>query len=258
MNKEKLILVTNDDGIDSPGILALVNALRGLGRIVVVAPDRQQSAVGHALTVMQPLRATPFHRNGEDFGYAVNGTPSDCVKLAVHALLDKRPDIVVSGINHGQNTSVNVLYSGTVSAASEGMLLGIPSIAISLANYRPDADCSVAGKWAARYVGMLIKNPLPNDFLLNINVPALPDDEIKGSRITRQSNSIWADGYEKRTDPFGRDYYWFTGEYKSCDADPNTDDGALLEGYISVTPIYFNFTKEDAMQVLENWQRNCM
>ena len=144
MIKQKNILITNDDGIDAPGIHALVHALKPLGNITVVAPDRQQSAVGHALTISSPLRAVPFHRNGDMFGWAINGTPSDCVKLAVSQLLPERPDIVISGINHGQNTSINVLYSGTVSAATEGFLIGLPSLAYSSVSYNPNDDCTVA------------------------------------------------------------------------------------------------------------------
>jgi len=203
-----LILVTNDDGIDSPGIFALAEAMKNIGEVVVAAPDRQQSAVGHALTVAQPLRITRFRRN-EMKGHAINGTPADCVKLAISAILKRKPDLVVSGINHGQNTSVNILYSGTVSAATEGMLLGIPSIAISLASYDLGLDCSVAADYAKQAAINILKNPLPTGTLLNINVPAITKDEIKGTKITRHSNSCWDDFYEKRIDPFGIDYYWF-------------------------------------------------
>ncbi len=245
--KEPYILVTNDDGIDSPGIFALVHALKKLGKVVVAAPDRQQSAVGHALTVSKPLRAISFHRNGEMFGYAINGTPSDSVKLAVSTLLEEKPDLVVSGINHGQNTSINILYSGTVSAATEGMLIGIPSIAVSLASYSLGADCSAAADISVEVSKKVIKNGLPKDTLLNINIPALPKNKIKGIRITRQSDSQWNDHYEKRIDPFGRNYYWFSGEYKVIDKDIETDDAALLAGYVSITPIQFKFTNNDAI-----------
>jgi 5'-nucleotidase len=248
--KEVNILVTNDDGIDSPGIFALVHALKGLGKVVVAAPDRQQSAVGHALTVSKPLRAINFHRNGEMFGYAINGTPSDSVKLAVSTLLDKKPDLVVSGINHGQNTSINILYSGTVSAATEGMLIGIPSIAVSLASYSLSADCSVAADISVEIAKKVLKNGLPKGTLLNINIPALPKNKIKGMKITRQSDSLWNDHYEKRVDPFGRDYYWFSGEYKVVDKNIETDDAALLAGYVSITPIQFKFTNNDAITKL--------
>lgn len=240
---DRLILVTNDDGIDSPGIFALVQKMRELGEVVVVAPDRQQSAVGHALTVAQPLRATKFHRNGEMFGFAINGTPSDCVKLAVSALLERKPDLIVSGINHGQNTSVNILYSGTVSAATEGMMLGVPSIAFSIASYHLNAECSVAAHISRKIAEkVLLKGALPIGMLLNVNIPAFAEDEIKGTKITRCSDSAWKDIYEKRTDPFGRDYYWFSGEYNFNDEEDGTDDRALQDGYVSITPIHYSFT----------------
>jgi len=186
-NTEPLILVTNDDGIDSPGLYALAKAMKKLGNVVIAAPDTQQSAVGHALTVARPLRITKFKRHKIE-GFAINGTPADCVKLAISAILKRKPDLVVSGINFGQNTSVNILYSGTVSAATEGMLLNIPSIAISLASYDLKSDCSVAAYYARTAAKKLLKNPIAKGTLLNINVPALPKDEIKGIKITHHSD----------------------------------------------------------------------
>jgi 5'-nucleotidase len=246
------ILVTNDDGIDSPGIFALVKALKKIGDIIVVAPDRQQSAVGHALTVSDPLRVTSFHRNGEMFGYAINGTPSDCVKLACSALLDFKPSLVVSGINHGQNTSINVLYSGTVSAATEGMLRGISSIAVSLSSYSLNSDCTVAAEYATEISKRILETGLPKGILLNVNVPTLPKNEIKGIKYTHQSKSVWEDFYEKRTDPFGRDYYWFSGEYITPDDDPDSDDSAIRDGYVSITPLHFQFTEYNFLENLKN------
>jgi 5'-nucleotidase len=248
------IFVTNDDGIDSPGIYALVKEMRKLGNVYVVAPDRQQSAVGHALTVSKPLRATKFHRDGEMFGYAINGTPADCVKLAITSLLDHKPDLIVSGINHGQNTSINVIYSGTVSAATEGMLLGIPSIAVSHSSYSYEIDCTIAAEYALKISKNILENPLPNGTLLNINVPNLLKDEIKGIKVTRLSKSYWIDHYDERIDPFGRKYYWFAGEFKTPDEPIDTDDTAVLNGYVSVTPIHFDFTNSnfiDKLKIIE-------
>jgi 5'-nucleotidase len=236
------ILVTNDDGIDSPGIHALVIALKKVGDVVVVAPDRQQSAVGHALTVSKPLRVTPFHRDGQMWGYAINGTPSDCVKLAISSILGYKPDLVFSGINHGQNTSINIIYSGTVSAATEGMLLGISSVAVSVASYSYSAELEAASEYSAELAKKLLKHSLPNGTLLNVNVPAVLKSDVKGIRITRQSRSYWKDIYEKRTDPMGRDYYWFSGEYNVTDESNEADDVALNNGYISVTPLRLEFT----------------
>ena len=236
------ILVTNDDGIDSGGILALVHAMRELGKVTVVAPDRQQSAVGHALTVSSPLRATEFHRDGEMFGWAINGTPADCVKLAVTSLLDQRPDMVVSGINHGSNTSVNAIYSGTVSAATEGTLMGIPSMAVSLNDWAMDADMSLAAKVAldvARQVGDL---DMPMGTLLNVNVPSIPESEFKGIRITRQGHSVWKDDYERRQDPHGREYFWLKGHLESVTELSDADDLAVDRGWAAITPLHYELT----------------
>lgn len=250
-NEKPLILVTNDDGIDSPGIYALAEAMKELGEVVVAAPDRQQSAVGHALTVAQPLRITKFKRN-KMVGNAINGTPADCVKIAISAILKRKPDLVISGINHGQNTSVNILYSGTVSAATEGMLLNIPSIAISLASYDFHSDLSVASKYAKTIAKKILNNKPPKGTLINVNVPALPEEKIKGIKITHHSNSCWDDFYEKRVDPFGRDYYWFSGNYKINDDMVDADDVAINEGYVSITPIHFDFTNYSEIENLEN------
>lgn len=246
------ILVTNDDGIDSNGIFALVHALRKLGNVFVVAPDSQQSAVGHALTMNSPLRATKFHRDGEMFGFAVNGTPADCVKLGITSLLSVKPDLVVSGVNHGSNTSVNILYSGTVSAATEGMLMGIPSIAVSLATFDNDADCAPAAEIATFLATRLDELNLPKDTLLNVNVPVLALEQIKGIKITRQGLSSWNDSYEKRQDPMGHDYYWIKGEYVFPEiVQPDADDIVVQQGFVSVTPIRFELTNLEVMKRLE-------
>ncbi|MCX7930698.1 MAG: 5'/3'-nucleotidase SurE [Chlorobi bacterium] len=245
------ILVTNDDGITSAGIYALATALRSLGTVTVVAPDRQQSAVGHALTVSEPLRVTRFWRDNQFFGYAVSGTPADCIKLAVARLLDRKPDIVVSGINHGYNTGINVLYSGTVSAATEAILLGIPAIAISLGSFDEEVDCSVAARTAAYLVEQYHNLELPPSTLLNVNVPALPEDQVKGIRITRQGQGYWNDTYHERLDPMGRPYYWLAGTYNHLDDDPNSDDVAVDRGYIAITPIHYQLTDEKAIELLK-------
>ncbi len=245
------ILVTNDDGIASEGIYALVQALRPLGNVTVVASDRQQSAVGHALTVSEPLRVTHIWRDQKFFGYAVSGTPADCVKLAVSRLLDHKPDLVVSGINHGYNTGINVLYSGTVSAATEAMLLGIPAMAISLGSFDEKADCSVAARTAAYLAELFPRLGLPVTTLLNVNVPAIPESSIKGLRITRQGKGMWNDVYEERLDPMGRPYYWLRGTYNHRDDDPNTDDVAVENGYIAITPIHFELTDHKTIELLK-------
>lgn len=240
-----LILVTNDDGIDSPGIHALVQAMRKLGKVIVVAPDRQQSAVGHALTVSSPLRATPFYREGAMLGYAINGTPADCVKLAVSTLLEERPDIVVSGINHGSNTSVNAIYSGTVSAATEGTLMGIPSMAVSLDSFDQSSDMSLAADVAYSVASRLCDLGLPGGTLLNVNVPHIPREGFKGLRVTRQGRSIWKDNYDVRKDPQGQPYYWLTGDFVTVEPIPDADDLAVAEGWAAITPLHYELTNVD-------------
>lgn len=247
------ILVCNDDGIAAPGLFALTQELKMLGEVTVVAPDRQQSAVGHAITMNYPLRAVPYHRNEEFFGYAVDGTPADAVKLAVKCLLPGRPDLLVSGINHGSNTAINIIYSGTVSAATEGTILGIPSIAVSLTTYM-EADFSYAAKFAARLSRMVLANGLPQGTLLNVNVPALPEGSIRGVKVTRQGDSSWEDTFDVRRDPSNREYFWLTGKMKVTDSDPETDQVAVRDGYISVTPIRYQLTDDRMRGALAGWR----
>lgn len=249
--KKKTILVTNDDGIDSPGIYALSKSMENIGNVIVVAPDHQQSAVGHALTISRPLRVSKFHKNGEFFGYAVNGTPADSVKLALSNLLDAKPDLIVSGINNGKNTSINVIYSGTVSAAAEGSMVGIPSIAISLDSYNLKSDFSVAADFAKEFSKKIFDIKIPKGTLLNINVPAIPRNLIKGTIIATLNNAYWIDKYEERKDPFGKTYYWFAGEYKVDNSDINSDDVVLNDGYISISPLHFNFINSEYINILK-------
>lgn len=243
------ILVTNDDGINAPGIYALVMAMREIGNVIVVAPLGEQSAVGHAVTVSLPLRVTPFHKNSEFFGFAVSGTPADCVKLALRTYLAEqglpRPDIVVSGINHGRNTAVNVIYSGTVSAATEATVLGVPSIAVSLTSYGPDPDFTAAAEFMKQFVPVVHEMGLPRGTLLNVNVPAVPIEEIEGFTFTRQGGSYWEDMFEKRLDPQERPYYWLKGKYVTVDEDSDIDDVAIRENKISVTPLQYDLTDHD-------------
>lgn len=246
------IFVTNDDGIESPGIAALVHALQPLGDVVVVAPDRQQSAVGHALTISSPLRATPFHRSGRMFGWAINGTPADSVKLGVSALLDVAPDIVVSGINHGSNTSVNAIYSGTVSAATEGTLMGIPSMAVSLDDFSMQADFSLAAQVALHVASEMHTYNLPKGTLLNINVPAISADACKGIRIARQGHSLWQDTYDRRIDPHGREYFWLSGKLVPVTELPDADDLLVAQGYVAITPIHYELTNVSVLESLSN------
>lgn len=246
------ILITNDDGIYAEGIYALACALKKAGNVTVVAPDTQRSAVGHAITISDPLRVVPAKRSGKFFGYASSGTPADCVKLGIKSIMKKRPDLVVSGINLGGNQAYNILYSGTVSGATEGALLGIPSIAVSLDTFtKPDFGPSAA--FAVKLANMVKKRSLPPGTLLNVNLPNLPASKLKGVRVTNQSRTCFNDWFDKRTDPHGNTYYWMTGDYKPKDADTASDLNALRAGYVSITPIQFDLTDYKFIPELETW-----
>ena len=246
------ILISNDDVIHAPGIFALARELRSLGEVTVVAPDKQQSAVGHAITMNTPLRVVPYSRDGELFGYAVDGTPADAVKLAVRFLLKDKPDLVVSGINHGSNTAINILYSGTVSAATEGTVLGIPSFAISLATYA-EPDFSYAAKFAARLAGLIAERGLPPGTLLNVNVPPVPESEIRGVLLTRQGKSSWEDTFDVRRDPADREYFWLTGKMVVTDTEADTDQVAVHNNFVSVTPIHYDLTDLVMLEQMQAW-----
>ena len=252
-SKKKLnILVSNDDGIDAPGIFDLVQELKKIGQVIVVAPDKQQSAVGHAITMNFPLRAKEFKKNGSFFGYAVEGTPADCVKLAVKALLKQKPDLVVSGVNHGANTAISIIYSGTVSAATEGTILGIPSIAVSLTTYGPP-DFKYAAKFARKLAQLVLRKGMPAGTLLNVNVPALAERDIKGVVVTRQGKAVWNDTFDVRRDPANKEYYWLTGDLEESDEGLEYDQSAILNNYVSVTPIHYDLTDYNSVEIMGRW-----
>ena len=250
-----LLLISNDDGIDARGIAALVSALGGLGEIAVVAPFEEQSAVGHAITVRDPMRVHPWPFEGSGgpvWARAVTGTPADCVKIACQRLLPRMPDLVVSGINHGPNTAVNVLYSGTVSAATEACILGIPSIAVSHADWRP-ADFEAAGQAARAIAEKVLADGLPSGVLLNVNVPGGPPEAIAGGRATRQARARWEEEFEERRDPMDRPYYWLGGRFVDLDEGADTDLHAIREGYVSVTPLQIDLTAYDHLDDIAAW-----
>jgi 5'-nucleotidase len=250
--KKHNILVSNDDGVDAPGIYALVQELKKIGDVIVVAPDKQQSAVGHAITMNFPLRAKEVKKDGVFFGFAVEGTPADSVKLAVKALLKKKPDLVVSGVNHGANTAISIIYSGTVSAATEGTILGIPSIAVSLTTYGPP-DFRYAAKFARKLAQLVLKKGLPEGTLLNVNVPAVPEKEIKGVRVTRQSRAVWNDTFDIRRDPTNKEYYWLTGELEADVDGSESDQASVQDDYVSVTPIHYDLTDYKMLDTMKKW-----
>jgi len=247
------ILLTNDDGIFADGIYALFKEMKQLGDVIAVAPASEQSAVGHAITLMNPLRINEVNRHGEFFGYAVNGTPADCVKLAVHALMEERPEVVVSGVNLGANIGTSVIYSGTVSAATEGTILGIPSIAVSLATFS-NPDFRFASKFARKLASTVLeKGGLPRGTLLNVNIPALPEAEIAGVEITCNSDSRFEDIFEKRLDPRKRVYYWSAGVEQTFDLRDGTDSAALRAKKVSITPIHFDMTDHAQVETIKSW-----
>lgn len=249
-----LILVTNDDGITAPGLRTLIRLMRELGDVVVVAPDSPQSGMGHAITLDNTLysqRMEIDQEGGEE--YSCSGTPADCVKLALQELLERRPDICVSGINHGSNASINVIYSGTMSAAIEAGIEGVPAIGFSLCDFSWNADFSQAEEHVKRIVSEALEQGIPKGVVLNVNIPKLPREEIKGIKVCRQARANWKEKFDKRTNPMGKDYYWLTGEFELLDKGEDTDEWALANGYISVVPTQFDLTAHHAIQDLNNW-----
>ena len=246
------ILVTNDDGIDSAGINALANALSEIAEVIVVAPHKEQSAVGHGITMQIPLRVFEYYKNGNQFGYAVDGTPADCVKMGIRNIMKTPPDLVFSGINHGSNTAINIIYSGTVSAAREAAIMDVPAVAISVTSHAVK-DFSYAAKIAKMIAEKLFNKDLPKGTMFNVNVPDVPENEINGILITKQGKSKWDDIYEKRTDPFGRDYYWLTGNLTEADKDPDIDQVAVKNKYVSITPIHFDLTDYEIFKQMKSW-----
>jgi 5'-nucleotidase len=243
------ILVTNDDGITAPGLHALYLALAELGEVTIVAPDAEQSAVGHAITTMTPLRIKKIAFEGGISGYAVNGTPADSVRLAILTICQTPPDLVVSGINLGPNTATNIIYSGTVSAATEARILRIPSIAVSLATFK-DPIWETPATFARQLAAEVLAHGLPDKVLLNINVPNIPLVQVKGIRVTRQGNSGYNERYEMRSDPRAVPYYWQAGTYQMTDVDEETDALAVDQGFVSVTPVTFDLTAHDFLPSL--------
>jgi 5'-nucleotidase len=235
------ILLTNDDGIHAPGLMALYLELRDDFDVYVVAPESEMSAVGHAITLRSPLRVQEIVKNGAFFGYGVTGTPADCVKIAVQELLTSPPDIILSGINLGANVGVNVLYSGTVSAATEGAFLGVRSAAFSL-DTRKDPDFSYAAAFSRKIIKFLSEGGISNGTALNVNVPAIPAIKIKGVAITKQGVGRFRERYERRIDPRGNVYYWLTGETRVEEESEDSDARALADGMVAITPISFDLT----------------
>jgi 5'-nucleotidase len=243
------IMVTNDDGIHAPGIIALAEALRELGAVTVVAPDRERSAAGHSLTLHSPLRVFELRPGW----YAVDGTPTDCVNMGIHSLLPVRPDLVVSGINHGPNLGDDITYSGTVAAAMEANLMGIPAIAVSLGTFERHGHFDAAARVAARVARQVLANGLPADTFLNVNIPDCPAEEMGAPLITRQGTRSFIGTIIDKTDPRGRKYYWIGSDEPAFNDEPGTDFHALNRRHVSITPLHLDLTNYESMKVLKGW-----
>lgn len=252
-----LILVTNDDGISAPGMKALIEVMTTIGEVLVMAPDKPQSAMGHAITINNTLYLDKISKEDDPFEkYSCSGTPVDCVKFAVNEILKRKPDICVSGINHGSNSSINVIYSGTMSAAVEAGIEGIPAIGFSLLDFDWNADFEPVKSFVKKIVLQTLRNKLPEGVILNVNFPKLKENEIKGIKICRQAKAYYSQKFDKRKTPFGKDYYWLAGEFVNQDKGDDTDEWALENGYISVVPVQFDLTAHHTIQQLHNWNLN--
>lgn len=258
MKEKPLILVTNDDGITAPGLRALIKAMNEIGDVVVVAPDSPQSAMGHAITINSTLYCEPIDidHEGPQIEYSCSGTAADCVKLAVNEILNKKPAICVSGINHGSNSSINVIYSGTMSAAVEAGIEDIPAIGFSLCDYSWEANFEAIMDYVKIITLNALKNGIPQGVVLNVNFPKLKKNEIKGIKVCRQARARWMAEFDKRTNPQGREYYWLTGKFVNQDKGEDTDEWALENGYVSVVPVQFDLTAHHAIQNLNTWKLN--
>jgi 5'-nucleotidase len=250
-----LILVTNDDGITAPGLRSLIHIMNEIGDVVVVAPDSPQSGMGHAITISDTLYSKKEKiDDGPQKEYSISGTPADCVKFAVKEILHKKPDLCVSGINHGANSSINVIYSGTMSAAVEAGLEGIKSIGFSLLDYSWDADFTACKDYILKISLNLLKEKKEN-LILNVNFPS-NTNKFKGIKVCRQAKGYWEDTYDKRTSPLGKEYYWLTGNFVTLEDNKETDEWALSQGYVSVVPISYDMTSHEDIDKLKNWNLN--
>lgn len=253
MAKKPLILVTNDDGITAPGLRALIAVMNTIGDVVVVAPSGPQSAMGHAITINSTLHLEKLNiDNGPQEEYSCSGTPADCVKIAINEVLDRKPDLCVSGINHGSNSSINVVYSGTMSAAIEAGIEGVPAIGFSLLDYNWNANFEHCKSYIKTITTNALEHSIPKDVILNVNIPNA-DNTIKGIKICRQAKANWVEKFDKRTSPMGKDYYWLAGEFVNLDKGKDTDEWALEQNYISIVPVQFDLTAYHAIAELNTW-----
>lgn len=252
--EKPLILVTNDDGITAPGIRKLVEFAKEIGLVYVVAPNSPQSGMGHAITINSTLHLEEMRlKGGSEHEWSCSGTPVDCVKLAYDKILPRKPDLCISGINHGSNSSINVIYSGTMSAAVESGIEGVPSIGFSLCDFSYHADFDAAKEYIQQIIRKTLQNGLPEGVVLNVNIPKTTKEDLKGIKICRQAKAKWNEEFEERMDPRGKQYYWLTGKFCNMDHGNDTDEWALENNYISVVPIQFDLTARHAINYLKEW-----
>lgn len=253
MKHKPLILVTNDDGISAPGLKFLAETMCLLGEVVVVAPDKPQSGMGHAITITLPLRLQKIKTDHAFKEYFCTGTPVDCVKLAIDKVLHRKPDLLVSGINHGSNSSVNIIYSGTMSAALEGAMEHIPSAGFSLTEYAYNADFTHTRPYILSICRNILQNGIPAGTCLNVNFPP-NHSRLKGVKVCRQANAFWKEEFDERDDPHGKKYYWLTGVFENPDNGKDTDEWALSHHYVSIVPVHFDFTAHQAIPLIKKWK----
>ena len=257
MTDKPLILVTNDDGINAPGLRTLIAIMNTVGKVVVVAPDSPQSGMGHAITLDSTLYVRKITiDDGPQVEYSCSGTPADCVKFAIREILDRTPDLCVSGINHGSNASINVIYSGTMSAAIEAGIEGIPAIGYSLLDYDWSANFDASKQFVKTIAENVLNHGLPNGIVLNVNIPNITKEHIKGIKVCRQARANWVETFDKRQNPQGKDYYWLSGKFVNLDDGHDTDEWALENGYVSLTPVQFDLTAHHHLKTLNNWKLN--
>ena len=255
--KDPLIVITNDDGITAPGIHTLIEVVKKItNRIVVVAPDKPQSGMGHAITINAMIRIKKFKLDGVT-AYSCSGTPVDCVKVATAKIAEGKPDLIVSGINHGSNSSINVIYSGTMSAAMEGSIEGIPSIGFSLTDTRIDADFEPSKKYVKQIINYALEHHLEGNCCLNVNLPAVNEDLIQGVKVCRQANAMWEEDFQERYDPAGNRYYWLTGKFVNHEEEAtDTDEWALKNNFVSVVPVQYDVTAYSVLEQIKQLEND--
>lgn len=257
MDNERLFLLTNDDGIYAKGLSTLIDLVRSRGRVFVIAPDQGQSGMSHAITVKYPIRVNKLKEEKDLTIYSCDGTPVDCIKLALNKLLDRPPDLILSGINHGANSASSVIYSGTMAAAIEGCMNRVPSMGMSLMDFSPDASFSGITGFAERILERVLEDGIPEGVCLNVNFPANKTSEIRGIRICRQNKGIWTEEFDRRKDPQNNEYFWLTGEFKSLEPDAeDTDEWALKNNFVSVVPVHVDLTSYSGIEYLKQWKLN--